>query len=441
MTEKFVIYESVNHSTEDEEAIFSGALTAGGQVHARFREVDNSDPSGKTALGTAFTHQTEGKLKLAVGMLDPAIWSKWRSTSNGRNPEINNTVFCVALRGLSFDDTVLTDCVFTGSEIRDCTFHRATLINVKFRGTLAGVNFGRAILKAVVFYDKLRLENCELPNAELENCSFDEGTFDSCDLSRAKFREVNLRGVDFGYSPVRLVEFVNCDMRDTRRLCLDENFLLHNTSSPYISEPWSRLRRSYTGPRMAFNLIFLATFFTPLLLSSFFWLEVNRAERVAGAEIGALRTALTSSLSISRAESRVIRSVVRRLDEIRLCPGYGCRQYSIWQLVLGVQRQGSFWIFSALLIAYNIGRLVLTFVVGPLRAEEDRSAHTPPRWPALSTEGKWCVRVARWVSQLNTCYAWLVPIHWFVFVMGFAALAAAIINGSRLLTTSVFLPT
>jgi hypothetical protein len=33
-----------------------------------------------------------------------------------------------------------------------------------------------------------------------------------------------------------------------------------------------------------------------------------------------------------------------------------------------------------------------------------------------------------------------MPIHWFVFGVGFVALFAAALNGWRLLTTSVFLP-
>jgi hypothetical protein len=310
----------------------------------------------------------------------------------------------------------------------------------EFRGTLTGIIFGRSTLKSVIFYDKLVLEKCKLPNAELESCRFDEGVFNCSDLSRAKFRRVNFRGVDFGYSSVQFAEFENCDLRDARRLRFDDNLLLHSTLSPYIREPWSRLRRSYTGPKMAFNLIFLATFFTPLLLSSFLWLELNHAERIVGAAIDAVRASLVNSLSESGAAGELIRSVVRRLDEFKLCQSSSCTKYHIWELLIGVQRHGLFWLFSALLIAYNAGRLVLTLFVSPLRAEEDRSSHTPPRWPVFAAEGKWCVRVARWLGDANTCYAWLVPIHWFVFVAGFVAFFAALVNGAQLLTTPVLLP-
>jgi len=437
---QFVVYEGAAHSEADEVALQSRALADGESVLARFREVDTTGPDGDTELSKAFSVQAAAGAKLAIVRLDSTIWEKWRESEAGRVPHIQSATFCVALENIRFDGATISHSVFTGESLNACTFNRASLSDVEFRGNLTAINFGRARLTNVIFYDNIPFRNCHFQNAELESCRFEEGRFTSCDLSRGKFRSVIFRGVDFGRSATYLAEFVNCDMRKTRGLRLDENLLSQSIFSAYAREPWSRLRRSYTGPKMAFNLIFLATFFTPLMISSFSWLEMNHAEQIANSEIVALRGRLVGQLSKSGMRADLQEALIKELDSFKLCPDGGCRRYQIWELLLGFQRAGAFWIFSALLVAYNAARFVLTLLVGPLRAEEDRSSLSPPRYPAVSPEGCWWLRRARQLFSLKTCYAWLIPIHWFVVVAGFIATAAAIINGWRLLTTPVFLP-
>jgi hypothetical protein len=303
------------------------------------------------------------------------------------------------------------------------------------------VAFGQTKIDGEPVTSAPELVRCEFPSASLINCEFNAGTINQCSFEGAVLRIVNLRAVAFSHTNMRSAEFHGCDLRETNGLRLDDNLLLQSALPPYSKEPWSVLRRSYTGPKMAFNLIFLAMFFVPLLTSGFIWLALNRAEWAVSAEISQLKIFLEHIPTNSDIGSDVTTRAIEHLEKIGRCLREKCDDYSMWQLLLGIhQRKWWFASFTALLILYNVLRLALTLLVAPLRAEEDRSNRTPPRWPSWPTEGRWFQRPVRFISSLGASYGWLVWPHWFVFVFGFAALVAGAVNGAYLLTRVISLP-
>jgi hypothetical protein len=301
------------------------------------------------------------------------------------------------------------------------------------------VEFGR--LGRTEIIDAPKLVECGFQGALLVDCKFHGGTLCRCSFERAILRIVDFGGVWFNNVGVQSAEINRCDLRGARGLRLDDNLLINSTLTPYSQEPWSVLRRSYTGPKMAFNLIFLALFFAPFLSSGFLWLALNRAEGTVSAEITLLKTVIAPALAKGGVESELAQSAIQHLDKIGRCLQEKCNDYSVWQLLLGLhQERWWFVLFTVVLVVYNALRLALTLLVAPLRAEEERSNHTPPRLPSCSSDGAWFVRSFRFIWSLLKSYGWLEWPHWIVFAFGFAALLSGVVNGFRLLTRVVSIP-
>lgn len=104
--------------------------------------------------------------------------------------------------------------------------------------------------------------------AELEGADLSEA-----DLQGANFAHANLHGASLTYANLH-----DADLRGAYRFRLDGNFT-RNVRLPYRStDPWSVLRRTYTGPRMLFNMLFLVAFAIPYIGKVVFWLSINRAQ-------------------------------------------------------------------------------------------------------------------------------------------------------------------
>jgi hypothetical protein len=55
------------------------------------------------------------------------------------------------------------------------------------------------------------------------------------------------------------------------------------------------------------------------------------------------------------------------------------REWSVWELLLGLDQGLGFFAIAAILVIYNIGRIILTYFVGGLREQEERSGDSPAR--------------------------------------------------------------
>ena len=72
-----------------------------------------------------------------------------------------------------------------------------------------------------------------------------------------------------------------------------------------------------------------------------------------------------------------------------------CDKYEVWQLLLGIDKGWRFCVLASLLLLYNLCRALLTWKLGPLRDEEERSFYSP----ALD-DYRWLYRVHRVVQFL-----------------------------------------
>ena len=119
----------------------------------------------------------------------------------------------------------------------------------------------------------------------------------------------------------------------------------------------------------------------------------------AQAQIQATATLLEAAEDPTAA---TLRQLAGNLEELKPCLAAECREYRVWQLLVGVDKGPRFWVLGIFLLLYNAGRGLLTWKVGPLRDETEHSGYSP----ALSD------------------YLWLYRVHQVVVVLLVVALVA-----------------
>jgi hypothetical protein len=270
------------------------------------------------------------------------------------------------------------------------------------------------------------------------------------DLNDADLIEAILSGADLTGADFRIA--VSTWINDVVRLRVspirfDGNRIKDARLRPWLREAWSILRRTYTGPKFAFLLVFTSLAFLPFVGQVLFWLTLNRFERqVYPLGVAAIRRAVVllresndgsvvawvQSAAIFLDEndrkreqgglrgdkSLVSLSEVRRmtallnegaqalksLDDAGRAPRnlselrdsrywmdlalisvqtkvpdgkLPVKERRIWQLLLGIDRGIGRFLLTTTLLLYNALRGYLTYRLGPLRDEEERTGQTP----------------------------------------------------------------
>ena len=122
-------------------------------------------------------------------------------------------------------------------------------------------------------YESANLEGADLEFATLEEASLCAVNLRRANLLGAKLGKANL--VDADLTGANLLEadleganlkgaiLGGADIRDAKGLILDNSFVRGVHLHAHARDPWSILRRHYTGPRFIFNLFFLVAFLFP----------------------------------------------------------------------------------------------------------------------------------------------------------------------------------
>lgn len=181
-----------------------------------------------------------------------------------------------------------------------------------------------------------------LKNARFDDCEIN-ASFNVCDLENAIFRNSN---------PEQSVAFLQCnlsgaDLRGAPGCYLDDCYIGGARLPKDISDPWSILRRRYTGIRAIANLMLLVAFFLPYVIETILWVSLNRIENLPPIK-----------------ES--------------MC-AQGCSEMPVAALLFGYHNGWISVLTALLLVTYNIMRGYLTIQVAPLRENEERCHYTPAR--------------------------------------------------------------
>ena len=104
----------------------------------------------------------------------------------------------------------------------------------------------------------------------------------------------------------------------------------------------------------------------------------------------------------------------------------------MWEVLIGFDKQPTYWIFTLILLIYNALRGILTFILAPHREEEERSGQTPFLRTRRLDEylrgeetavGKYKATFA-WLWDKKDTYSWLIWPHRLVSFLFLVAVGA-----------------
>lgn len=302
-------------------------------------------------------------------------------------------------RQLSLRDADLSGLDAANAHFDECDFSQSSFCGA----TLSGAVFTRTALRQTDFSSAALvgmrfIEGCDLTLARLTDAAAIEAVFANSVLDEADLTGADLQRADFEGTTVRNARLDRADLRGARHLILDATSVRATVFSANADDPWSVLRRTYTGPRFLFNLLALVLF------------------------VGALAAKAYALYGIALIEAAT--TIKEPLAAWCARPETACRSVSLVAVLLGWTEGLFAAAFVMLSIAYNACRAVLTWLVAGMREEEDRSGRTPPyeSLPPLAGAG-WLARVSAGV----TGYRLLSHIHqimwWFQWIVTAAFLA------------------
>lgn len=316
-----------------------------------------------------------------------------------------------------------------GFSLRGCNLDGYDLVNA---------NLQEAVLRGASMRDA-NLRGTNLIRADLRGVDLKGSWFDD--------RETDLRDADFRGTNLLDVLLDNADIRGVRGLVLDSTRLRNARFSPTAKDPWSILRKSYTGPRLILNYLFLVAFLVPYLVKSVGWIGVNKAETAIDTTVSRLAERVETLTDFEDVNSRVLRSFSDELAKRAPNEGNGWRRYSLWQVVIGLDRSPSYWLTAVALVLYNVLRTLLTMLVAPLRDEEERSGHSPPHRPRQELRKSRGERLMdtlvsphELLEKVRASYGWMMWPHRVVRILFFFAFGAFVLHMTSWLSTPILLP-
>jgi len=319
-------------------------------------------------------------------------WNEWRERSPGECPDL-----------VGAD---LREADLTGADLRFADLRKAMLTDAKLQeANLSGAKLMRAELA------QAKLERADLSDADLRKANLFCANLQNAILVGAKLQDANFSNANLREAKLLAANLENADLRSVGHLILDETIVTGARFGIDAQDPWSILRRNYSGPRLTFDLLFLVAFFSPYLAKVAFWAWVNRVQIYAEA----VMSERTSAVGV---DPGLIRNLSRCLAE-------QCDPMPAWQLIFGVDRGWLFCLLAIVLITYNALRAGITWRVSSLREEEERTGCSPA-W----TGAKWWqnYRLLFWMHQ------------YFVRWVFWVAIIAFIYNAYDWLTRTVWIP-
>ena len=242
----------------------------------------------------------------------------------------------------------------------------------------------------------------------------------------------------------------NSDLRRITGARFDSTIVKGARFSPRANDSWSVLRRYYTGPKFLFHLLFLVAFVLTYGAKTMFYVGVNQAqsslkqvELKVNNQIDSSVNRIEDVLKQLEQEQHVgIIQMTQDLEQVKekihlkiseCLPPKCTKPMAVWKALVRWNEGPWYWGTAMALLAYNFFRGLLTWLIAPLRDEEERSGHTPPLYyrPTGSESGwKYFGGLLR---SLGEVYGWLIWPHRLVQVFFYLAVGSLLWHGWDLL--------
>lgn len=234
----------------------------------------------------------------------------------------------------------------------------ANLRNADLEG--AHANFAHAHLEHVI-----------LCGAHLQHASFRRAKLFSANLCTANLADADLREGDMRNTQLKEAVLDRTDVRGAFGLRFDDNSVDRLRIDGDAPDPWSVLRRTYTGPRFFLNLLLLIGFLLP------FSAKVLYLSALSEAREGVQQAIAYADAKLEQAEKRVGEDSLASARGWLASFDRSHKQVpALWVLIGGSKG----WLYLAMtlaIVAYNAIRAILTMKVSALRDGEE-SSHIAP---------------------------------------------------------------
>lgn len=294
--------------------------------------------------------------------------------------------------------------------------------------------------------DKYPDEPINLKGADLSGAHLELANLSRAHLEGANLQWAHLEGANLSWAHLKGAKLWDANLERTRLddvlgMRLDRCFTLHTRFSPAASgsffarfrlafarwkgrdpnkavreklivvasaflnssEPWSMLRKNYSGAMVIVHLALFALFLAPYVGRTIWWVTVSEMESRVRDVLLEVREEGEPSAVLFVA-NRISRSDALFQPE---------NAYAVWQLLLGWNKGPLSLGVVLLLIFYNVARYLLVRMVAPLRDEEERTGWSPAvgdyawmLWPHRIVNGLFLVALslflvdmARWLGS------------------------------------------
>lgn len=327
------------------------------------------------------------KEHLAILKEGVEAWNKWREENPNVEPD-------------------LSEADLSGANLSEINFSRANLHKaILFDTNLTKADLSKANLSRTWLVGAKLIE-ADLGGADLHG----DTKLALIDLSGANLRDADLTHTDFRNADLSAVDLEGVHLRTAIGIRLDGHDLTDVRFSPGAKDAWSRLRRTYSGPRYALHLIFLIAFLIPYIAKSLMWVGVTNTQQVMIDMQATIQQAAESVADSTYQPLAVaLETAAERLAAYVPCEETGWKQYRVAQLLVGWDKNWLQVVLVFVLLLYNALRGFLTFKVSLLREEEERSHYSPylkEYWRLY--QAHWVVQVLLYVALGSFVYhAWL----------------------------------
>lgn len=176
---------------------------------------------------------------------------------------------------------------------------------------------------------------------------------------------------------VEAANFEAAEVFDTRGLRLNSTYIRNARFSPAASDPWSVLRRKYTGVMFALNLLLTTVFLIPHFADALMWRAVAQTQQIAVDVKHTVEEITEEAVRNGNNAASVVRQARLKLQLRECITATHCIEWPLWKILLGIHRGRSYWMLAVVLLLYNASRAILTVNVGLLRDQEERSGYSP----------------------------------------------------------------
>ncbi len=316
-----------------------------------------------------------------------------------------------ALAHKSLGGADLSGALLAGAVLYNCRLVDAELVGADLSGVNAEfVDVSRANLTGVVLegaqlsgakseggavFNDARMRGAILKHAHLPGTKFVKADLTQADLTEATLDGANLRGATLDGAILAGASLQGADLRDVGDMPWYGTFFPLLRSLPFrfdgtvtrgmkssagLSEPWSLLCRTYSGPNYILNLIFFVAFVIPYAV------QLIVLSTTGAAESALVRTSATAQRTLDVALGRLEKATGREVTAQARPPlnamgnwltGRGGRRWQIWQLLIGLNQGRFVPLIITAIIALNVLRFRITAAIAGLRDQELRSGITP----------------------------------------------------------------